>query len=130
MIFVFGSNLSGIHGAGAAKYAYNHHGALWSKGIGLQGESYAIPTKDYNIKTLPLHIIRLYVKDFIDFAKGHPELEFEVTKIGCGLAGYTPEDIAPLFEGAQEIKNIYLPEEFLRIILKWNKIIDECPGTK
>ncbi len=99
-IFVFGSNLSGIHGAGAARSAFNDHGAIWGTGVGIQGKSYAIPTKDENIKTLPLHRIKNYIDGFLEFAKTHPEMEFYVTRVGCGLAGYKDSDIGPMFVGA------------------------------
>src|SRR5690606_6512305 len=99
MIFVFGSNFSGIHGAGAAKYALKHKGAIWGQGVGLQGGSYAIPTKDRNIETLPLDVIEFYVAEFIIFAGNHPEMQFEITPIGCGLAGYSRRDIWPMFKG-------------------------------
>ena len=112
-IFVFGSNLAGRHGKGAAKYALYNKGAEYGKGIGMQGTSYAIPTKDEKIKTLPLHSINFFVKEFINFAKDNPELEFEVTRIGCGLAGYTDEQIAPMFKDAPA--NCILPEEFKRV---------------
>ena len=108
MIFVFGSNLAGIHGAGAALYARKHHGAILGQGIGLQGDSYAIPTKDKKIKTLPLEQIKPYVDEFILFAKSHPELTFQVTRIGCGLAGYTDKDISPMFKDAPA--NCNLPD--------------------
>lgn len=107
-IFVFGSNLSGIHGAGAAKFARENHGAILGKGTGLQGNSYAIPTKDWQIKTLPLSNIKPFVDEFLVFASQHPEMRFNVTRIGCGLAGYTDKDIAPMFRGAPE--NCTLPE--------------------
>lgn len=113
-IFVFGSNLAGIHGAGAAAYAYNYRGAVWGQGIGLQGESYAIPTKDFEIHTLDIEIVRDYVADFIKFAEENPELEFEVTAIGCGLAGFTPEQIAPFFVGAPG--GFVLPASFAAVI--------------
>ena len=106
-IFVFGSNLSGIHGAGAAKFALENHGAVWRQGRGPQGNSFAIPTKDYRIRTLPLYHIESSVKFFILYAKEHPELTFQVTRIGCGLAGYTDKDIAPFFAGAPD--NCELP---------------------
>ncbi|CAB4152761.1 hypothetical protein UFOVP602_23 [uncultured Caudovirales phage] len=99
-IFVFGSNETGIHGAGAATDAYQKHGALWGIGEGYQGSSYAIPTKDHNIKTLPLRSVKWYVKRFLNFAKGFPQLTFRVTQIGCGLAGFTPDKIAPMFRRA------------------------------
>ena len=113
-VFVFGSNLAGIHGAGAALYARKHHGAILGKGIGLQGSSYAIPTKDEHIKTLPLSTIKKHVKDFIQFANEHPEMTFKVTRIGCGLAGYKDEDIAPMFWDAPI--NCKLPDEWRDII--------------
>jgi hypothetical protein len=100
MIFVFGSNEAGYHGAGAAKYAFWHHGAKMHQGTGLAGNSYAIPTKDKMIKTLPLKEIKQYVDSFIDYATVYNEESFQVTRIGCGLAGYKDEDIAPLFLGS------------------------------
>jgi len=106
-IFVFGSNLSGAHGAGAAAHASKYHGAVHGQGIGLHGTSYAIPTKDYAIKTLSLGEIKWYVDEFILCAKSHPQHQFEVTRIGCGLAGYRDEQIAPLFKDAPE--NCRLP---------------------
>jgi hypothetical protein len=103
MIFVFGSNLSGIHGAGAARYAITHHGARWGQGWGLQGNSYAIPTKDHDVKTsLALETVKMWVNEFIDFATERPDLYFEVTRIGCGLAGFKDEDIAPMFRDAPQ----------------------------
>ena len=107
-IFVFGSNMAGIHGAGAALFARKHHGARLGQGIGLQGNSYGIPTKDRNIRTLPLDAIQPHVTTFMEFAAEHPELIFNVTKIGCGLAGYTESQIAPMFKGASS--NCNLPE--------------------
>ena len=111
-IFVFGSNLAGIHGAGAALYAKLHHGAPYIKnvtaewgvkgknGVGLQGSAYAIPTKDEWIKTLPIERIEPFVKEFIEFAKANNEMNFNVVRVGCGLAGYKEIQIAPLFEGS------------------------------
>lgn len=99
-IFVFGSNLAGRHGRGAALYARQNHGAKYGVGVGRTGDSYAIPTKDAKIKTLPLTEIAKYVADFLDYAKEHQELTFKVTAIGTGLAGYTHEQIAPMFKGA------------------------------
>ena len=110
-IFVFGSNLAGMHGGGAARIACLHFGAVMGKGVGLQGQSYAIPTMQGGVET-----IRPYVNDFLDFAKHHPEMQFLVTPIGCGIAGFEAEDIAPLFEEAKEIKNISLPESFWEVI--------------
>lgn len=99
-IFVFGSNLAGVHGAGAALEAKKQYGAKQGQGRGLWGKSYAIPSKDLKIKTLPINEIRGYVGDFISFAKVATNLKFFLTSIGCGLAGYTPADIAPLFRDA------------------------------
>jgi hypothetical protein len=112
--FVFGSNLAGIHGAGAALYARKHHGAILHQGIGLQGNSYGIPTKDEYIRTLPRAAIAKHVAVFIKFAKTHPAITFNVTRIGCGLAGYTDTDIAPMFKGAPS--NCVLPEGWREII--------------
>jgi hypothetical protein len=108
MIFVFGSNLAGRHGKGAAKDAVREWGAQYSVGIGRTGEAYAIPTKDRNLNTLPLKEINLYVDDFLHYAKSHPDLEFFVTRIGCGLAGYTEEQIKPMFMNSP--LNCILPE--------------------
>ena len=99
-VFVFGSNLAGAHGAGAAAYAVKHWGARMGVGVGLTGMAYALPTKDRRINTMPLHTIRVYVLDFMKFAQLHPSMTFKVTQIGCGLAGYEASQIAPLFAGA------------------------------
>lgn len=115
-IFVFGSNESGIHGAGAAKLAHNRFGAVAGQGFGFSGQTFAIPTKDWNIQTLNLTIIGFYINRFIDFARKRKDLKFLVTEIGCGLAGFNPEDIAPLFAGAEFLDNVYLPESFWRIL--------------
>ena len=115
-IFVFGSNLAGRHGAGAAKFALDNHGAIYGVGVGLQGDSYGIPTKDQNIETLPLSYIKVYVNQFIEFAKYTPNLIFNVTAIGCGLAGYTPLQIAPMFSSASGLPNVRLPQEFLEVL--------------
>jgi len=109
-IFVFGSNLAGRHGKGAALYAHQHHGAIYGQGIGLQGNSYAIPTKDAHLKTLPVPIIRGHVEQFLDFARVNPRRRFQITPVGCGLAGYTYEQIAPMFREAPA--NCDLPVEF------------------
>lgn len=106
-IFVFGSNLQGMHGGGAARVAVEKFGAVMGQGVGLQGQSYAIPTMQGGPKT-----ILPYVEEFIQFAQQHSELTFLVTKIGCGIAGFTPQEIAPLFAGAVEVENIHLPEDF------------------
>ena len=108
-IFVFGSNLAGRHGKGTALTARQHHGAIYGQGVGLQGSSYGIPTKSANLTVLPIHTIRYFVNQFIKFAVANPELKFNVTKIGCGLAGYTPAQIAPLFTKAIDVHNIILP---------------------
>lgn len=107
-IFVFGSNLAGRHGLGAALFARQNHGAIMGQGAGLQGDSYAIPTKNHDLKTLPLEVVSKYVQVFLAFAGQHPELEFHVTRVGCGLAGYKDKDVAPLFVGAPD--NCILPE--------------------
>ena len=112
-IFVFGSNLEGMHGGGAARIAYNKFGAIWGQGVGLQGQSYGIPTMHGGVKE-----IKPYVDEFINFAKSHPELKFLVTRIGCGIAGFKDEEIAPLFQDAFEIENIYLPKSFYDILVK------------
>ena len=100
MIFVFGSNELGFHGSGAAKTALLHYGAVYGKSYGHYGNSFAIPTKDRDIQTLPLETIKMYVQGFLAYARGHRKAKFKVTRIGCGLAGYTNEQIAPLFKGA------------------------------
>lgn len=107
-IFVFGSNLAGAHGGGAARIAYNKFGAIWGQGTGLQGQSYAIPTMHGGPDK-----IKPYVDEFIQFATAHPEYTFLVTKIGCGIAGFTPDEIAPLFSNAMKLENVFLPQEFV-----------------
>lgn len=115
-ILVFGSNLSGIHGAGAAKYALLHHGATMFQGIGLQGSSYALPTKGVNISFMPLEDIGRHVAEFISFAKTRPDLTFRVTRVGCGLAGFKDTEIAPLFRDALELPNVRLPQGWRHFI--------------
>lgn len=110
-IFVFGSNLAGAHGGGAARLAYNRFGAIWGQGVGLQGQSYGIPTMQGGVET-----IQPYVDEFIEFAKQHTEYKFLVTLIGCGIAGFTPEEIGPLFKDAMDVENIILPKEFVEVI--------------
>lgn len=112
-IFVFGSNLQGMHGGGAARIAYDKFGAVWGQGVGLQGQTYAIPTMHGGPEA-----IRPYVDEFIAFAKAHPELTFLVTRIGCGIAGYRDEEIAPLFKAAIGVENIVLPRSFHNIIMQ------------
>lgn len=99
MIFVFGSNLAGRHGKGAAWHAMQHCGAIYGQGRGLQGDSYAIPTKDEYLRTRTLQQIKEDVDVFLEFARSHPEMKFSVTRIGCGLAGYKNQQIAPMFRG-------------------------------
>ncbi len=98
-IFVFGSNLAGVHGAGAAKYARLHRGAIWGQGEGLQGTSYGIATKDEWLHKRGLVEIERSVIEFLEFARAHPELTFDITPIGCGLAGYKRSQIKPMFNG-------------------------------
>lgn len=109
--FVFGSNLQGQHGGGAARIAYEKFGAVWGKGVGPAGLTYAIPTMHGPVET-----IKPYVDDFIAYAKLHPETRFLVTRIGCGIAGFTETEIAPLFSEATKIPNICLPEGFWKYL--------------
>ena len=111
-IFVFGSNLAGAHGGGAARLAYKRFGAVWGEGVGLHGLTYAIPTMPGGVET-----IKPYVDAFIRFAKAHSRLTFLVTRIGCGIAGFRDEEIAPLFTDAINVENIILPKEFVENIL-------------
>lgn len=112
-IFVFGSNLEGAHGGGAALLAFRKWGAIWGQGAGLQGQTYGIPTMHGGVEE-----IRPYVDEFIRFSKEHPEQTFLVTEIGCGIAGFRPEEIAPLFRDAVPVENIHLPERFWNILLQ------------
>lgn len=113
-IFVFGSNLAGRHGKGAALFARHRFGAIYGQGEGRQGDSYAIPTKDRSLRSLPLDDIAGRVRTFLDYARSQPELAFHVTAIGCGLAGYSATQIAPLFLDAPP--NCALPMEFMRVL--------------
>ena len=106
-VFVFGSNLGGFHGGGAARAAMQRFGAVWGQGVGLQGQSYAIPTMQGGVET-----IKPYVDEFIEFARSKPDLFFYVTRIGCGIAGFRDEEIAPLFAGALALENVALPKSF------------------
>ncbi len=110
-IFVFGSNLRGAHAGGAALAAVFKFGAIPGQGVGLQGRSYAIPTMQGGVET-----IKPYVDEFLAFAKAHPTLKFLVTRIGCGIAGFADEEIAPLFKKAIDVENIYLPQSFIDIL--------------
>ena len=106
-VFVFGSNLSGSHGGGAALVALRKFGAVWGQGVGMQGQSYGIPTMQGGVET-----IAPYVDEFIEFAKNHQELTFYVTRIGCGIAGFRDSEIAPLFSKARQLENVILPKTF------------------
>lgn len=111
-IFVFGSNLEGKHLSGAAKAAHNRFGAQWGVGVGLTGKSYAIPTMQGGIET-----IKPYVDQFIEYAKEHQEKKFLVTRIGCGIAGFQDEEIAPMFKDAAYLENVYLPISFWKVLI-------------
>ena len=110
-IFVFGSNLAGFHGGGAARIARENFGAIWGQGVGMQGQCYAIPTMQGGVET-----IKPYVDEFIDFARTHTECTFLVTRIACGIAGFSPREIAPLFADAIDVENVILPEDFVEVI--------------
>ena len=110
-IFVFGSNLKGMHGGGAAYVAYKKFGAEWGVGVGLTGQTYAIPTMQGGVET-----IKPYVDEFIEFAAEHPELTFLVTRIGCGIAGFTDSQIAPLFAETLDAPNVVLPRSFVNLL--------------
>lgn len=107
-VFVFGSNLAGRHGAGSALEAARHWGAKRGIGVGPAGRSYAIPTKDHGLRVLPLDVIRSHVRTFLEYARCNPRHTFNVVKIGCGLAGYRENQIAPMFFGSPS--NVNLPE--------------------
>ena len=115
-IFVFGSNEAGRHGKGAALIAKKQFGAKVGQGYGVQGSCFAIPTKNGKLETLKLTTIAAYVNKFIAYANTHPEKDFLVTRIGCGLAGYKETEIAPLFKDAVDSKNIFLPITFTKIL--------------
>lgn len=112
-VFVFGSNLGGFHAGGAARAALDRFGAIWGQGVGLQGQSYAIPTMHGGVEA-----IKPYVDQFIGFAQSHPDLYFYVTRIGCGIAGFADEEIAPLFREALAVDNIALPKSFHDILTR------------
>ena len=109
-IFVFGSNIRGYHAGGAAAAAMNHFGAIWGQGEGLQGQSYAIPTME------GIESLGNAVKRFTQFAAEHPDMRFLVTRIGCGIAGYTPDTIAPLFRDCINLENVALPADFWKVL--------------
>lgn len=106
-VFVFGSNLGGMHGGGAARTAYENFGAVWGEGVGHFGKTYAIPTMQGGVET-----IKPYVDQFIAYAAEHPELTFYVTRIGCGIAGFRDDEIAPLFNDCRNMNNVVLPKSF------------------
>ncbi len=112
-VFVFGSNLNGYHGGGAARAAFLKFGAVWGQGVGRQGQCYAIPTMQGGVET-----IKPYVDDFVQYAKDHPSEKYLVTRIGCGIAGFRDEEIAPLFNDATDIENIYLPSIWWEILTR------------
>jgi hypothetical protein len=107
-IFVFGSNASGSHGGGAARFAYDRFGAIWGQAEGLQGQSYGIDTMS------GLGVFAEQAARFLDAARQHPELRFLVTEVGCGIAGYTPDQVAGFFAGAPD--NVVLPERFEAVL--------------
>ena len=111
-IFVFGSNLAGRHGAGAARYAYIHHDAEYGVGVGPTGCAYALPTKDRHLNTLPLNQIELYISQFLRYAELNPDDEFLLTPIGCGLAGYRRDQIKPLIENNNRPSNVIYTKEW------------------
>lgn len=115
-IFVFGSNEAGRHGAGAAYAATKNYGAPLGVGFGHHGSSFAIPTKDWIVDSLPLDVIEFYVKRFVAFTNTFRDAEFFITRVGCGLAGYKDSDIAPMFKGCSETCNF--PEE-------WKQYLEE-----
>lgn len=115
-IFVFGSNLAGKHGRGAARYAFQHYAARYGDGEGRTGSAYAIPTKDEKLQSRPLGAIRLSVDKFIAYARANPHLTFEVTPIGTGYAGFKHAQIAPMFKDAP--KNCQLP-------VQWNEWVGQ-----
>ena len=112
-VFVFGSNLQGIHAGGAARVALEKFGAVMGQGVGIQGQSYAIPTMQGGVDT-----IKPYVDQFIELAREWDQTTFYVTRIGCGIAGFRDEEIAHLFEEAYDLYNVRLPESFARIIMR------------
>mgnify|MGYP006899131143 CR=1 FL=1 len=113
-VFVFGSNYAGRHGKGAAKTALKW-GAKYGQGEGLMGRTYGLPTKGHDLRhSLPLERIAEHVARLLEFAQGRPDLQFMVTEIGCGLAGYTPKQVAPLFAATVDMPNVSLPASFWR----------------
>ena len=117
-VFVFGSNLQGIHAGGAARIAHERFGAVWGQGVGMQGQSYAIPTMQGGVET-----IEPYVEEFMDYAFRHRELTFLVTRIGCGIAGFTAQQIAPLFLKVIDLENVILPKDFVEIMHQHPRVV-------
>lgn len=117
-VFVFGSNLQGMHAGGAARIAHERFGAVWGQGVGLQGQSYAIPTMQGGVET-----IEPYVEEFMDYAFRHRELTFLVTRIGCGIAGFTAKEIAPLFLKVIDLENVILPKDFVEIMHQHPRVV-------
>ena len=114
-VFVFGSNLAGRHGKGAALYALQHYGAKYGEGVGRQGNSYAVPTKDFLLKVLTLDTISRHLADFISYAKEHPEDTFMLTPIGTGLAGYSREQIYSLLKQLDVPSNVLFTKEWFNL---------------
>lgn len=110
-VFVFGSNLQGMHAGGAARMAHHRFGAVWGQGVGMQGQCYAIPTMHGGVEA-----IRPYVDEFIEYARQHPERQFLVTRIGCGIAGFRNEEIAPLFAAAKTLENVSFPADWFSMM--------------
>lgn len=117
-VFVFGSNLQGMHAGGAARIAHERFGAVWGQGVGMQGQSYAIPTMQGGVET-----IEPYVEEFMDYAFRHRELTFLVTRIGCGIAGFTAQQIAPLFLKVIDLENVILPKDFVEIMYQHPRVV-------
>lgn len=117
-VFVFGSNLQGMHAGGAARIACEKFGAVWGQGVGMQGQSYAIPTMQGGVET-----IEPYVEEFMDYAFRHRELTFLVTRIGCGIAGFTAQQIAPLFLKVIDLENVILPKDFVEIMHQHPRVV-------
>lgn len=113
-IFTFASNLAGNHWGGSAAHAHKEHGAIWGESIGHHGNSYAIPTLNHEMQQMALYDINVHVNDFIEYASRHHELTFNVVAIGCGIAGFSAVDIAPMFADAPD--NCNLPPEFINVL--------------